>query len=94
MERAKDYIADEQWTRAIVELQAVADDPKETNRDEALFWLAHSEHETGDDSAALQTIARLETQLPEEPLGADLGRSLRVEIAQRLRIATTCCGRW
>ena len=45
MERAKDYIADEQWARAIVELQAVAEDPREANRDEALFWLAQSEHE-------------------------------------------------
>jgi hypothetical protein len=41
MGRAKDYIAGEQWTRAIAELQLAAADPKEPNRDEALFWLAH-----------------------------------------------------
>ncbi len=83
MERAKDYIADEQWARAIVELQAVANDPKEANRDEALFWLAQSEHETGDHPAAIQTIARLERQYPKSRW-VRLARSLRVEIAQRL----------
>jgi hypothetical protein len=83
MERAKDFIADEQWARAIVELQAVADDPREANRDEALFWLAQSEHETGDHPAAIQTIARLERQYPASRW-MRLARSLRVEIAQRL----------
>jgi hypothetical protein len=83
MERAKDYIADEQWARAIVELQAVANDSKEANRDEALFWLAQSEHETGDHPAAIQTIARLERQYPKSRW-VRLARSLRVEIAQRL----------
>ena len=42
MERAKDLIADEQWGRAIDELKAAAADQKEPNKDEALFWLAHS----------------------------------------------------
>src|SRR4051812_22754780 len=82
--RAKDYIADEQWARAIAELQVVADDPKETRRDEALFWLAHSEHQTGDDGAAIETIARLEKQYPKSPWVRIAG-SMRVEIAQRLR---------
>lgn len=82
--QAKDYIADEQWARAIVELQAVANDPKEANRDEALFWLAHSEHQMGDDAAAIQTIARLERQYRRSPW-VRLAGSLRVEIAQRLR---------
>jgi hypothetical protein len=81
---AKDYIADEQWARAIVELQAVANDPKETNRDEALFWLAHSEHQMGDDAAAIQTIARLEREYRRSRWVRPAG-SLRVEIAQRLR---------
>jgi hypothetical protein len=84
MERAKDYIAEEQWSRAIVELQAVADDPREANRDEALFWLAHSEHEMGDHPAAIQTLARLERQFPKSRWVRP-GRSLRVEIAQRLK---------
>src|SRR4051812_32326639 len=81
---AKDYIADEQWARAIVELQAVADDPKESNRDEALYWLAHSEHQTGDDAAAIQTVARLEREYPRSPWVRIVG-SIRVEIAQQLR---------
>jgi HEAT repeat protein/tetratricopeptide repeat protein len=83
MERAKDYIADEQWARAIVELEAVAGDPREANRDEALFWLAQSAHEMGDHPAAIQTIARLERQFPKSRW-MRLARSLRVEIAQRL----------
>ena len=81
---AKDFIADEQWARAIVELQAVADDPKETNHDEALFWLAHSEHQSGDDAAAIQTIARLEKQYPKSPW-VKIAGSIRVEIATRLK---------
>jgi hypothetical protein len=84
MERAKEFIADEQWARAITELRAAVDDPKEPNKDAALFWLAHSEHQAGDDSSAIQTIARLEkayaTSLWVRPAG-----SLRVEILQRLR---------
>lgn len=81
---AKDLIADEQWGRAIVELQAAADDPKETSRDEALFWLAHSQHQAGDDASALQTIARLERAMPSSRW-VHPAHSLRVEIAQRLR---------
>jgi HEAT repeat protein len=81
---AKDLIADEQWTRAIAELQAAVDDPKEANRDEALFWLAHSQHQAGDDSSALQTIAKLERGTPTSKW-VHPARSLRVEIAQRLR---------
>jgi hypothetical protein len=86
MERAKDYFAEEQWVRAIAEFQAVAADPKEANRDEALFWLAQSENETGDQSAAIQTIVRLERQFPRSPW-VRFARSLRVEIAQRLNRA-------
>jgi hypothetical protein len=86
MERAKDYFAEEQWARAIAEFQAVAADPKEANRDEALFWLAQSENETGDQTAAIQTIVRLERQFPRSPW-VRFARSLRVEIAQRLNRA-------
>jgi HEAT repeats len=82
--QAKDYIADEQWTRAIGVLKAAADDPHEKNRDEALFWLAHSEHQSGDDGSAIQTIARLEREYPASPW-VKLAGSVRVEIAQRLR---------
>lgn len=83
MGRAKDFIADEQWSRAIVELQAAVADPKESNHDEALFWLAHSQHQSGDDAAALQSIATLERTAPKSPW-VKLARSLRIEIAQQL----------
>ena len=82
--RAKDYIADEQWARAIEELRVVADDPKDANRDEALFWLAHSEYQVGDHTEAIQTIARLERTFARSRWVRP-ARSLRVEIAQRLR---------
>src|SRR5262245_13355734 len=82
--QGKDYITDEQWTRAIVELKAAADDPHEKNRDEALFWLAHCEHQSGDDSSAIETIARLERLYPRSRW-MPLARSMRVEIAQRMR---------
>ena len=81
---AKDYIAEEQWTRAITELRGVADDPKDANRDEALFWLAHSQYQVGDHAEALQTITRLE-RLFVKSRWVRPARSLRVEIAQRLR---------
>ncbi|HYT67953.1 MAG TPA: HEAT repeat domain-containing protein [Vicinamibacterales bacterium] len=81
---AKDYIAEEQWTRAIAELQAVSADASDPNRDEALFWLAHSEYQVGDQAAALEAMARLERLFPRSRWVRP-ARSLRVEIAQRLR---------
>lgn len=82
--QAKDYIADEQWTRAIAELKAAADDPREKNRDEALFWLLHSEHQSGDDASALQTISRLEREFPASRW-VSLAHSVRVEIAHGMQ---------
>src|SRR3954468_14821858 len=82
--RAKDYIADEQWSRAVAELKAMVTNPNEPNRDEALFWLAHSEHQAGDQAAAIDTIARLERDYPSSKWVRP-ARSLRIEIAQRLR---------
>jgi HEAT repeat protein len=82
--RAKDFIADEQWQRAIDELKAAVADPKETNRDEALFWLAHSEHQVEDLAAAVDTIARLEREFPSSRWVRP-ARSLRVEMAQQLK---------
>src|SRR4030095_14461418 len=61
---AKDFIADEQWSRGSGAPEAPAVDPKEASRDEALFWLAHSQHQAGDDDSALQTIATLERTAP------------------------------
>jgi len=84
MERAKDLIADEQWVRAVDELKAAVADPKETNKDEALFWLAHSLNQTQDASAAVETIRRLEREYPASRW-VKPARSLRIEIAQRLQ---------
>ena len=81
--QAKDYIADEQWAKAIEQLRAAADDPKEPNRDEALFWLAHSQHQAGDQPAALETVARLERTFPASRWVRP-ARSLLIEIAQQL----------
>jgi HEAT repeat protein len=83
LERAKDLIADEQWLRAIQELMAAADDPKEKNKDEALFWLAHSQHQARDSGSALETIGRLERGFPKSRW-VKPARSLGLEIAQRL----------
>jgi hypothetical protein len=81
--RAKDYIAEEQWIRAVEELRAQIADPKESGRDEGLYWLAHSLNQAGDPAAAVETIARLERQFPKslwvKPAGA-----LRIQIAVRL----------
>lgn len=82
--RAKDDIADEQWTRAVAELQAAVDDRKEPNRDEALYWLAESQHELGDLASAIQTIGRLGREFPASRW-VHPARSLMVEIAQRMR---------
>src|SRR6188472_1260037 len=84
MERAKDLIADEQWVRAIDELKAAVADPKETNKDEALFWLAHSLNQAHDASGAVETIRRLEREYPASRW-VKPARSLRIEIAQRLQ---------
>jgi len=84
MERAKDLIADEQWVRAIDEFKAAAADPKEPNKAEALFWLAHSQNQAHDLAAAVETIRRLERQFPASPW-VKFAQSLRLEIAQRLQ---------
>lgn len=84
LERAKDHIADERWERAIGELRAAVADGKERHKDEALFWLAHSLHQARDLAAAVETIAQLEQKYPSSAW-VKPARSLRIEIAQRLR---------
>jgi hypothetical protein len=83
MSRAKDLIADEQWRRAIVELRAAYNDPAETARDEAAFWLAHSLYQSGDAGEALRAIAQLEQRFPRSRWIFP-ARSLKLEIAHRL----------
>jgi hypothetical protein len=82
--QAKDLIADEQWPQAVEVLRAAASDPKEPNRDEALFWLAHSQHQVRDTLGALETIQRLERDY-RASRWVKPARSLRIEIAQRQR---------
>jgi len=88
--RAKDYIADEQWARAVDELRAALQDPKEPAPDEARFWLAHSLNHLGRTAEALRTIESLEEQHPKSRWVSP-ARSLRIEIAHNLR-RETCCG--
>jgi HEAT repeats len=81
--RAKDYIAEEQWLRAIEELRVAVADTKETRRDEALYWLAHSLNHSGDPAASVETIRRLEREYPSS-IWVKPAQSLRIEIAVRL----------
>jgi hypothetical protein len=83
MARAKDAIADEHWVTAIAELKAAADDAKEPNRAEAMFWLAHCQNQTGEQVSALETITRLRREFPASPW-VRFAESLRIEIAQKL----------
>ena len=82
--RAKDYIADEQWARAIAELRIAVADAKETSKDEALYWLAHSLNQSGDSAAAIATIRRLEREYPKS-LWVKPAGSLRLDIAVHLQ---------
>ena len=81
--RARDYITDEQWTQAIDLLRVAVDDLKEPRRDEALYWLAHSQYHSGDAGAAVATISRLEREFPRS-IWVKPGQSLRIDIAVRL----------
>ncbi len=81
--RARDFIADEQLGPAIEQLQAAVADPKETRRDEVLYWLAHCQHYSGDSAAAVGTIRRLETEFPASTWTRQ-GQSLKIKIAVRL----------
>ncbi len=83
LSRAKDYIADEQWPRAIEDLRVAVADPKEPKRDEALYWLAHSLNQSGDQASAVEMIGRLERDFPSS-MWVKPARSLRIEIAVRL----------
>jgi HEAT repeat protein len=84
MARAKDLVHDEQWVHAILELRAAANDQKEPNRDEALFWLAHSQNQAGDLAEAVESIRRLEREFAKSRW-VKPARSLLIELAQKLR---------
>jgi HEAT repeat protein len=80
---AKDCIAEEQWSCAIDLLRQAVRDRRESSRDEALYWLAHSLNEYGDPAAALQTIRQLETEFRTSPWLKAAG-ALRIAMAVRL----------
>ncbi len=82
--RAKDFIADERWMRAIAELRLAVADRKEPARDEAAFWLAHSLYQAGEPTEALTVIEALESEQPRSRW-VKPARSLRIEIAHRLK---------
>ena len=82
--RAKDFIAEEQWSQAITELRAALKDPKEPARDEVMFWLAHSLYHQGDSAPALEAIEDLRREFPRSRWTSP-AMSLRIEIAFRLR---------
>jgi len=82
--RAKDFIADEQWSSAVDELRLALKDPKEPARDEVMFWLAHSLYHQGDSAEALETISDLRREFPSSRWTFPAA-SLRIEIAFRLR---------
>jgi hypothetical protein len=83
MLQAKDLIAEEQWAPAIRLLQAAADDRKEPNRDEALFWLAHSRNQAGELVESVESIRRLQREF-EKSRWAAPAYSLLIELAQKL----------
>src|SRR6186997_973288 len=83
MVRAKDLISDDQWAAAIPVLRAAAADPKEPNKAEALFWLAHSQNQAGDLADAVDTIRALQSGHPKSPWAGPAG-SLMIELAQKL----------
>lgn len=83
MIRAKDLILEEQWLAAIGELRAAVADPKEPNRDEALFWLAHSQNAVGDLAEAVESIRRLQNDFARSRWSAP-AYSLLIELAQKL----------
>ena len=83
MARAKDLISDDQWSAAIPVLRAASTDPKEPNKDEALFWLAHSQNQAGDLAEAVESIRRLQREFPKSRWSQPAG-SLMIELAQKL----------
>jgi len=86
MARAKDLISEDRWAAAIPVLRAAVADPKERNKDEALFWLAHSQNQAGDLAEAVESIRKLQREFAKSRWAEPAG-SLLIELAQKL-------GRW
>jgi hypothetical protein len=81
--KAKDLISEDRWVAAIAELRAAVADPKEQSRDEALFWLAHSQNQVGDLAEAVESIRRLQRDHARSRWSAP-AYSLLIELAQKL----------
>jgi HEAT repeat protein len=81
--RAKDLMSDDQWVAAIAVLRAAAADVREPNRDEALFWLAHSQNQAGHLAEAVESIRRLQRE-HEGSRWTRPAHSLLLELAQKL----------
>ena len=78
--RAKDLIADEQWTLAIVELRAAAADAKEPRTRRSVLLAGEQPNQSGDQASAVETISRLERDFPKS-MWLRPARSLRIDIA-------------
>lgn len=83
MLRAKDLMAEDQWAAAIALLREAVADPGEPNKDEALFWLAHSQNRVGDLAESVESIQRLQREHPKSRWTAP-GYSLLIELAHKL----------
>ncbi|MGH9370115.1 MAG: HEAT repeat domain-containing protein [Vicinamibacterales bacterium] len=83
MLRAKDLISEDQWVAAIPVLRAAVADPKEPSKDEALFWLAHSQNRVGDLAESVESIRRLQREFPQSRWSMP-AYSLLIELAQSL----------
>src|SRR5688572_3311585 len=83
MARAKDLMSDDQWAAAIPVLRAAVADRKEPNKDEALFWLAHSQNQAGDLAESVETIRRLQHEHPKSRWSGPAG-SLLIDLAEKL----------
>jgi hypothetical protein len=83
MTRAKDLISEDRWVAAIAELRAAVADSREEKKDEALFWLAHSQNQAGDLAEAVESIRRLQREYTKSRWTAP-AYSLLIELAQKL----------
>jgi hypothetical protein len=83
MLKAKDLISEDQWLAAIGVLKAAVADAREPNKDEALYWLAHSQNQAGDLAESVESIRRLRREFPKSRWSPP-AYSLLIELALKL----------
>jgi len=83
LSRAKDLMADQQWSAAIAVLRDAVGNPAEPGKDEALFWLAHCQKEAGDLGDSVKSVTRLQREYPASRWTRP-AFSLLIDLAQRL----------